>query len=139
MNAKSFLDTNIFVYSFDRSAPAKARQATRLIRTALETGLGVISYQVVQEFVSVILRFSHLISVEETRQYLRTTMWPLLSVHSSQTLFLEALRLSDSHRLSWYDSLIVAAALQSKCEVLYSEDLQQGRHFGDLVVENPFR
>jgi predicted nucleic acid-binding protein len=47
--------------------------------------------------------------------------------------------LQSSSRLSWYDSLIVTGALQGGCQVLYSEDLQHGQRFGDLVVENPFR
>ena len=59
MNDRFFLDTNIFVYSFDQTAPAKSRKATQLIRKALTTQKGVISYQVVQEFFNVALkRFS---------------------------------------------------------------------------------
>jgi predicted nucleic acid-binding protein len=51
---------------------------------------------------------------------------------------IEALRLQGANQLAWYDSLIVAAAMQGGCKILYSEDLQHGRRFGDLVVENPF-
>jgi predicted nucleic acid-binding protein len=51
---------------------------------------------------------------------------------------IEALRLHGDNQLSWYDALIVAAALQGGCEVLYSEDMQHGRRFGDLVIQNPF-
>jgi len=46
--------------------------------------------------------------------------------------------LTERHGLSWYDALIVAAALEGQCEVLYSEDLQHGRRFGDLQIQNPF-
>jgi predicted nucleic acid-binding protein len=41
-------------------------------------------------------------------------------------------------RLSWYDSLIVASAMESRCGVLYSEDLQSGQRFGELHIKNPF-
>jgi predicted nucleic acid-binding protein len=62
----------------------------------------------------------------------------MMTIPSSSGLFLEALRLQAAGQIAWYDSLIVAAALQGNCKVLYSEDMQQGRRFGDLVVQNPF-
>jgi len=60
-----------------------------------------------------------------------------MAVPSSPWLFLDAIRLQDGE-LPWCDSLIIAAALQGRCKILYSEDLQHGRRFGDLVVQNPF-
>jgi predicted nucleic acid-binding protein len=62
----------------------------------------------------------------------------LLTVYFSIELYRKALDLARRDRLNWYDALIVAAALQSRCKILYTEDLQHGRRFGDLVVENPF-
>ena len=139
MNARFFLDTNIFVYCFDKSSAKKARRAAQLVRQAVATRKGVVSYQVAQEFFNVALRrFTQPMTVAEAEQYLGTAFGPLLAVHSSQALFSEALRLTDKHRLSWYDSLIVAAALEAQCEVLYSEDLRHGQRFGDVQVENPF-
>jgi predicted nucleic acid-binding protein len=139
MNGRFFLDTNVFVYSFDTSAPAKARRARQLIRRAVATGKGIVSYQVAQEFFNVALRrFAQPMAVAEAEQYLATVFRSLMAVHSSQTLFAEALRLNDRYRLSWYDALIVAAAVESQCSLLYSEDLQHGQRFGDLQVENPF-
>jgi predicted nucleic acid-binding protein len=139
MNARFFLDTNIFVYSFDRESADKAQRATQLIRQAVATRKGIVSYQVVQEFFNVALRrFAQPMTVAEAEQYLGTIFRPLLAVQSSQALYSEALRLKDRHQLFWYDSLIVAAALESQCSVLYSEDFQHGQSFGDLRVENPF-
>lgn len=63
---------------------------------------------------------------------------PLLRVFSSQALYTSALQLASRHKLAWYDSLIIASAIEGQCAVLYSEDLQHGRRFGDLAVENPF-
>jgi len=77
-------------------------------------------------------------SVPEAEQYLGAVFRPLLAVQSSPALISEALRLTARHRLSWYDSLIVAAAIEGGCGVLYSEDLQHGQRFGELKVENPF-
>jgi predicted nucleic acid-binding protein len=139
MNARFFLDTNIFVYSFDRTAAAKNRRATQLIREAVSTRKGIVSYQVVQEFFNLALRrFAEPMSVPEAEQYLGAVFRPLLAVQSSLALVSEALRLTDRYRLSWYDSLIVAAAIEGGCGVLYSEDLQHGHRFGQLKVENPF-
>jgi predicted nucleic acid-binding protein len=128
MSGKFFLDTNIFVYSFDLNAPKKAAQATKLIRKGIETHGGIVSYQVVQEFFNVALRrFAKPMSSTDVEQYLTTTFRPLLAVHSSPALYGEALRILARFRLPCYDSLIVAAAIEGQCDVLYSEDFQGGQ------------
>lgn len=139
MNGRFFLDTNIFAYCFDTRAAGKMRLANQLVLQGVTTRKGVISYQVVQEFFNVALRkFEEPMTVAEAEQYLTTVFRPLVSVQSSQALFAQALLLSEKNHLSWYDSLIVAAALESQCTILYSEDLQDGRRFGDLQIKNPF-
>jgi predicted nucleic acid-binding protein len=139
MSDRFFLDTNIFVYSFDQCATAKAQKATELIREALTTQKGVISYQVVQEFFNVALRrFSQPMQTADAEQYLSTVFRPLLGVHSSQALYAEALHLHAQNGLSWYDALIVSGAIQARCDLLYTEDLQHGQRFGGLQVRNPF-
>ncbi len=139
MNGRFFLDTNVLVYSFDRSAPAKAERAAQLIRRAVETRKGIIGYQVAQEFLNVaLLRFARPMTVAEAEQYLATVLGPLMVLHSSRALDGEALRLIDRFRLAWFDSLIVAAAIEGRCSTLYSEDLQHGQRLGDLSIENPF-
>jgi predicted nucleic acid-binding protein len=139
MSDRFFLDTNIFVYLFDRDAPKKADRAARLVRRAIETQEGIVSYQVVQEFFSVALRrFAQPMSVAEADQYLETTFRPLLAVHSSDALYSQALHLAAEQSLSWYDALILASAVEGRCTVLYSEDFQHGRRFSRLRVENPF-
>jgi predicted nucleic acid-binding protein len=139
MSGRFFLDTNIFVYAFDASAPSKAKKAGDLIRRAADTGEGIISYQVVQEFFNVAFRrFAQPMSEAEAEQYLITVLRPLLAVHSSPAIYFEALRIREKHRTSWYDSLIIAAALEGRCEKLYSEDLQAGRKIEGMRIENPF-
>ena len=139
MNDRFFLDTNIFVYSFDSGAPAKARRAAELIRRAVATGKGIVSYQVAQEFFNVALRrFAKPMTMPEAEQYLVTVFRPLMGVHSSQALYADTLRLVDRYSLSWYDALIVAAAIEGKCTLLLSEDFQHGQRFDDLQVRNPF-
>jgi len=56
MGSRFFLDTHLFVYTFDTSAPLKQKKAAQLIRHAADTGEGIVSYQVVQEFFNVALR-----------------------------------------------------------------------------------
>ncbi len=139
MSGRFFLDTNIFVYCFDPHAPAKAKKANHLIQRAADSGEGIVSYQVVQEFFNVAFRrFSPAMSAAEAEQYLITVFRPLLAVHSSPALYFSALRISAQYRLAWYDSLIVAAALESQCQVLYTEDLQHGREIERLRIQNPF-
>jgi predicted nucleic acid-binding protein len=137
--ARHFLDTNVFIYTFDRQVPEKAERAENLVAEALATGAGMISYQVAQEFVAAARKpFRNPMSFDQIERYWHTTLQPLLLVHSSPGLFSGALDLARRDQLSWYDSLIVSAALQGSCRILYSEDLQHGRRFGDLAVQNPF-
>ena len=139
MSDRFFLDTNIFVYSFDKNAPKKADRAAKLIRRAIEAREGIVSYQVVQEFFNLALRrFAEPMSGAEAEQYLSATFRPLLTVHSSHALYGQALQLVARHKLSWYDSLILASAIEGQCAILYSEDFQHGQRFGDLRIENPF-
>jgi predicted nucleic acid-binding protein len=139
MSDNYFLDTNILVYSIDPLSPAKRQLARELVTHGTTTREGIISYQVVQEFVNVSIRkFQTVFSRSDLEDFLRGVLFPMMSVPSSPWLFLDALRLQDGDRLSWYDALVVTAALQARCKILYSEDLQHGRRFGDLVVANPF-
>lgn len=140
MSVRFFLDTNVFVYSFDETYPQKSARATKLIRQAVQSGNGIISFQVVQEFFNVALRrFTHPMTTAEAEQFLAITLRPLLTVHSSAALCVEALRLYSSHSLPWYDSMVLAAAIEGGAQVLYSEDFQHGQQFGDLRIEDPFR
>jgi predicted nucleic acid-binding protein len=139
MNDRFFLDTNVIVYLFDPSSARKAEVADRLLRQALLTRKGAISYQVVQEFFNVAHRRSPgPMRIEEAEQFLSTILLPLCVVQSSPALFHKALQLTDRFRVQWYDALIVSGALQAKCGILYSENFQNGQTFDDLEIRNPF-
>ena len=139
MNGRFFLDTNIFVYSFDRSAATKAKRSDELVAQAITTRKGAISFQVVQEFFRIALqKFKKPMTSAEAEQYFSSTLRPLLTVHSSPSLYLEALGIHEKYRLSWYDAVVVAAAIEAECAILYSEDLQHQQRFGTLQVLNPF-
>lgn len=134
-----FLDTNIFVYTFDPLADKKRRIATELIRSAKRDGLAVISFQVIQEFCSVAIRKSEQTpTVGELRSYVRNVMAPLCEVHSSIELYDSCLDIREQTGYSFYDSLIVAAAAGSGCQILYTEDLDDGRSIAGVNIVNPF-
>ncbi len=140
MKGKFFLDTNIFVYSFDQDASEKRTKAQRLIRSALESQAGVISWQVLQEFLNVALhRFAKPMNTHQAEDYLQSVLLPLCQVLPSAELYREALLIQVETRYRFFDCLIVAAALKSGARTLYTEDLQHGRAVRGLRVEDPFR
>ncbi len=139
MTDKYFIDTNVFVYSFDAKSAAKREIARNLIASALEKGTGVISCQVVQEFLNAATRkFAVPLKLEDAKKYLDIVLEPLCEVFSSAELYHQALEIADEWRLSFYDALIVAAALQAECAVLYSEDMQDNQKIRGVAIRNPF-
>ncbi len=139
MNAKFFLDTNIFVYSFDLSQPKKKEQALALIGEALTTEQGLISTQVIQEFLNVATRkFTIPLKEEDCITYLRKVLYPLCQEFPDLPLYEASLEIQKNTLYSFYDSLILAAALRAGCEILFSEDLQAGQRIGGLKIVNPF-
>ena len=139
MPAEFFLDTNVFVYTFDASAPAKRARARELVREALETGDGVISWQVAQEFLNVALhRFERPLTPREATEYLDAVLTPLCGVFPSPELLRDALAIHTETGFRFYDSLIVASASASGARTLYTEDLQAGRELHGLRIQNPF-
>jgi len=139
MSVDVFLDTNVFVYTFDARAPEKQQRARELVRSALETGKGAISWQVAQEFLNVALRkFEEPLTPGEAADYLDQVLTPLWKVSPSPELTHEALSIQRQTQFGFYDSLIVAAAVRSGAAILYSEDLQHGRTIGGTRIVNPF-
>ena len=139
MSDKYFLDTNIFVHIFDSVNPKKQKRANDLIKTALRNNTGCISFQVIQEFINVATRkFAVPLSIRDCEKYLSAILSPLCEVFVSIELYSRSLDLMERWQFSFYDSLIVAAALQADCSILYSEDLQHEQSIENLTVHNPF-
>ena len=137
--AKFFLDTNVLVYSFEEREPEKRDKARELIEQALESHTGVISWQVVQEFLNVALhKWKKPMGAVDAHEYLQITLLPICKIYPSAETWMAALRIAEESQYRFYDSLIVASAIQSGASILYSEDLQQGRRFGNLEIRNPF-
>ena len=140
MNGKAFIDTNIFVYSFDDQQPEKQERSRAIIQEALEFGTGMISTQVIQEFLNVATRkFAVPMKLEDCRAYLRRVLNPLCQVYPDLSLYETCLAIMSETHYALYDSLILAAAVQGDCSILYSEDLQAGQTVRNLKIQNPFK
>ncbi len=134
-----FIDSNVFIYLFDETDPGKRRTAERLIQQALEAGSATISFQVVQETLSVLVgKLRRPANRDEAQRFLDKVLAPLWQVMPSAALYQRALDLQWRYRFGFYDSLIVTAALEANCTRLVSEDLQHGQRIEGLVIDNPF-
>jgi predicted nucleic acid-binding protein len=139
MSVECFIDTNLFIYQLEVSDERKAATADRIIRKGIETRNACISFQVVQECLNTVLRKAEIpLSTDESRQYLDNVLAPLYRVPASLSLYRRALDLQARYRYGFYDSLIIAAALDAGCTLLHSEDLQDGQRIEGLTIKNPF-
>ena len=139
MSDRVFFDTNVLVYCFDQKDERKCRTAHSLVLEQGAMERGVISYQVQQEFVSVtIRRLNDPVNVLRMLAGFEQLYFGLQLVHSSEVVLNRAIELWENHSFSWYDTLIVAAALQARCAILYSEDMQDGLEFVGLRIVIPF-
>ena len=134
--AKAFLDANVLVYAQDKDSPAKRRRSREVIAGLAESGAGVISTQVMQEFYVATTRK---LRVEPlAAKAVVQTFRAFEIVQTSPELIEDAIDLSVLNRISFWDALIVAAAAASGCRVLYSEDLNGGQVIKGVRIENPF-
>lgn len=131
-----FVDTNILIYAHDGGAGTKHDLAEALLRRLADAQSGATSTQVLVEFYAAATRKLRIPSeeAEETIDYL--AHWRLH--RPNHDTILHAIRLERRHKISWWDALILASALELGCKTLWSEDFQDGRKFGSLTVRNPF-
>lgn len=132
----AFLDTNVLVYAFDRSAGAKRQRALTLLNDSA-TRL-VISAQVLNEFyVTATGKLAQPLDLETAFEVVQT-LSRLNVVAIDAELTQAAIRLSRDAQLSLWDALIVAAAQRAGCRTLLTEDLNHGQRIGDVEIVNPF-
>jgi len=140
MRDKYFIDTNIFVYSFDAKDPKKQKISRDLIQEALKEQTGCISSQVIQEFLNVSTKkFNPPLSNQDSLIYLNSVLAPLCEIFTSVDLYQKTLEMCERWKYSFYDSMIITAALQTDCSYLYSEDLQHRQKIQSLTIRNPFK
>ena len=138
MTGPVFVDTNIFVYLHDDSAPAKKLRANDWITCLVRWRAGRLSFQVLQEFYSVFTRkVQPALAASKAQAIIRDlTSWRPIPIDLA--IMERAWLLEGRYSLSWWDALIVAAAQTCQCEVLLTEDFQHGQEFGAVRVIDPF-
>lgn len=139
MSAAVFVDTNILLYSRSQEEHLKQRIAHEWVTRLWRDGRGRISVQVLNEFYQLAIRKTDTgISSEEAWRTVETLLnWEPLPITAD--LMSQGRQIERRYRISWWDSLIVAAAQRQDCEWLLTEDLQHGMEFGSTRVLNPFR
>lgn len=138
MSAKRFVDTNILLYSRDSSETCKQPVAEALIRELWETRSGCISMQVLNEYyVNVTQKLKPGLTQAEAWSDLEALhAWEPIPI--TFNLLARGYHIQTRYRLSWWDSLIVAAAVDSNCNEILSEDLSSGQVYEGIPVINPF-
>ncbi|MEE3435359.1 MAG: PIN domain-containing protein [Treponema sp.] len=134
---KVFFDTNILVYSADVSDARKQKIATALIKSAIDSGNGVISTQCLQEFFNVAQKKLN-ISKEAAKELVEYFADNLPVIEISVPLILSAVDISIKSQFSFWDSLILSAASDTGCATVYSEDLNDQQIIAGARIENPF-
>ena len=136
--SRAFFDTNVLLYLFDNSVPAKKAQAQEVFYDEVEAGRAVLSTQILQEFyVNATRKLAEPLSAEAAEEQVRDfARLPL--VRTDEVMILAAIERHRSMSFSFWDALVVEAALRAGADRLLTEDLQHGQEIEDLTVENPF-
>jgi len=133
--ARAFIDTNVLLYAFTADEPDKQEIALE----ALDNCRPVVSTQVLKEFANVLLKKGNA-SMESVKETIGGITEAADVVNEEVALILASFAVHARHKFSFYDSLVVASALHAQCQVLLSEDLQDGQMIdGKLRIVNPFR
>jgi predicted nucleic acid-binding protein len=137
MIGRLFVDTNILIYALDPSEPAKRQVSADLLRETIKTRTLTLSPQSLNETYRVLTQRRKLMPVEQARGYIRTLApWAVAPLDATTTE--RAFAVQDEVGTSWWDSLMLASALQAGCRLFASEDLQDGREIDGLRIANPF-
>jgi len=138
MRDRVFLDTNVIVYAYDKSAGKKHIQAKEILIDLWKSGYGVISIQVLKEFyVTVTRKIPNTLDIDTAETIIDDFLSWEVVVNDGHNL-LEAISIQRRYRFSFWDALIIAAAQESGCSLLYSEDLSSGQKIKNLQIKNPF-
>jgi predicted nucleic acid-binding protein len=138
MSDKHFVDTNVLVYAYDRSAGPRHERAQALLEELWNSGSGVLSTQVLQEFcVNLRRKAGQPLAAADVRRLVQDySSWEIV-VNTADSV-LQALDIEARYRISFWDALILQAAESSGATLVYSEDLASGQKYGSVRVVNPF-
>ena len=137
MSAKTFVDTNILVYSSDRNAGKKREIARALLDELWRDRTGVLSVQVLQEFyVTVTRKLAVPLSKDAAREIVDT--YALWCGETSAAEVVAATRIEKEFRIAFWDALIIASAAKAGANRVASEDMNHGQVIAGVRIENPF-
>lgn len=133
-----FVDANVLVYAFDASAGEKKIAAERLLAHLWETRLGCLSVQVLQEFfVTVTGKVEEPLSVDDAVDRIREfAAWKVFAPTADDVL--RAIALHEQAKVGFWDAMIVHAAAELGCDVLWTEDLNDGQAIRGVHIRDPF-
>ncbi len=138
MTDRLFVDTNILIYAHDLDAGVKNDTAARLLVNLWEAGTGILSIQVLQEFyVNITRKIPSPLPRVIARGLVSNYMAWTVELNTPQTL-LHASEIEERYQLSFWDSLIIAAAYQGGADIVLTEDLNHGQVIEGIMIENPF-
>lgn len=132
---KVFLDANILIYAQDQDSPDKQRRSREVIAALADSGAGVISTQVLQEYYVTVTRKLGVAPL--AAKSVLQTFKIFEMVQASPDLIDDAIDCSVLNTVSFWDALIIAAAASSGCAIVYSEDLNPGQTIQGVRIENP--
>lgn len=138
MTARVFVDTNVLVYQFDARVPEKQVRAQAWLDHLWGAHTGLVSFQVLQEFYSIVTRKLQPGLEPETARKVVRALWAWQPIGVDERMIVTAWADQDRFGLSWWDALIVAAARLAGCSNLLTEDLQHDQDLDGLRVVNPF-
>lgn len=136
MMSKTFIDTNIIIYSLDQADPVKQAQARDLLKSLQESRSGVLSTQVFQEFF--VVATSKLGVEPLLAKKIISSLANFETVTIDLPLIKRAIDISFADNISFWDALIVSAAVAAQCKAIWTEDLNHGQLISGVKVENPF-
>ena len=134
---KQFIDTNVIVYANDAGDPGKQRRAIEVVTSLMRSGEGVVSTQVLMEYAAVAVTKLGQARSAVDRQL--SLLDRLEVVQITRDRIQQGLELSASLQLSFWDGVILAAAVAARCDLLLSEDFTAGRRYAGVEVRDPFR
>lgn len=135
-DARTFVDTNVFIYANDATAGTKHERARELLKTIWLDGSGVVSVQVLQELYVNLTRKLRLPSADATAIVKELTQWSVYAPAPDDVL--SAIRLHDRSKISFWDAMILRSASRMDCRTLWSEDLNEGQTYAGVTVRSPF-
>ena len=133
-----FVDANVLVYAFDSSAAHKQRAAQELLERLWESGTGCVSIQVLQEFfVTVTKKVPTPLPVDDAKARIREfAAWTVFGPTADDIV--AAIDLHTEAKIGFWDAMVVLAAAESECDVLWTEDLSDGQLLRGVRIRNPF-